>query len=45
MAQWVKNLTSAALVAVEARVRFLTWELPYAVGVVIKEKEQLNKQK
>lgn len=30
MAHWVENLTVAAWVAVEARVRSLAWEAPYA---------------
>ena len=35
MAQWVKNLTAAAQVDVEAPVQYLTWELPYATGGTI----------
>ena len=42
MAKWVKNLTTAALVAVEtqqvARIQSLVQELPYAMSVAIKLK-------
>lgn len=37
MVQWVQKPTATALLAVEVRVQSLAWELPCAVGVVIKE--------
>ena len=38
--QWVKNLTTVAWVTVEAQVRSLAHELPYAVGADIKNKNK-----
>ena len=37
MAQWVRDLISAAPVAVGARVQSLAQEPPYAVGVAMKK--------
>ena len=39
VAQWVKNLTAVARVAVEERVLSLARELPYAAGVAMQNKK------
>ena len=40
VAQWVKNLTAATQVAVEAWVQSLAWELLYAIGAAIKKEKK-----
>ena len=40
VAQWVKNLTAVAQVVVEARVRSLARELPYASGTATGKKKR-----
>ena len=46
LAQQVKGsgvATAASWVTAVARIQFLAWELPYAVGAAIKKKKKLSK--
>jgi len=45
LVKWVKDPTAATWVAVEARVQFLAWELPYSVGVAKKKKRKKRKNR
>ena len=42
MAQWLKNLTTAARVTMEAWVQSLVWELPYAEGEAIQKRKKMG---
>ena len=44
VAQWAKNLTTAAQVTVESWVRSLAWEPSCATGAAIKKKERKKKK-